>query len=311
MATMKHVFIIAFLLLIPTFAKADSFGNFTYQNGAFTTLSVPAQDYPVGIDNAGDVLMGEGNGTVIVNGNTVTSLNIPGEITVLPLAISPNGTVLGRAINVTSTYFSQTQGTLTLYPNAPGFLNGVNDNGQFVGTTFDGQKNFIYDAKTGSVTNISDGNSSFLKAINDNGAVLELTRNGTFIYKAGLFTPLVLPNGCSATAMNDIGTVVGNCFDAGSGSGFIDQNGFISYVNYAAPGNGDVFYTQLSGINDVGEVVGSFSDVPEPSSLASLLVGISALALVITLHKFLGLIVSGPWREMLAADQGNEGDRNV
>ena len=111
---------------------------------------------------------------------------------------------------------AETQGTVTLYPNAPGFLNGVNDNGQFVGTTFDGQKNFIYDAKTGAVTNISDGNSSFLKAINDNGAVLELTRNGTF---------------------------------------------------------------QLSGINDIGEVVGSFSDVPEPSSLVSLLVGIAALAL--------------------------------
>lgn len=125
MATMKHVFIIVFLFLIPTRAKADSFGNFTYQNGAFTTLTVSAQDYPVGIDNAGDVLMGEGNGTVIVNGNTVTSLNIPGEITVLPLAISPNGTVLGRAINFTSTYFTQTQGTVTLYPNAPGFLNGV------------------------------------------------------------------------------------------------------------------------------------------------------------------------------------------
>ena len=280
MGTMKRVFILAFLFLIPALAKADSFGNFTYQNGAFTTLiSVPAQDNPVGIDNAGDVLMAEGNGTVIVNGNTVTSLNIPGEITVLPLAISPNGTVLGRAINFTSTYFSQTQGTVTFYPNAPGFLNGVNDNGQFVGTTFDGQKNFIYDAKTGAVTNISDGNSSFLKAINDNGAVLELTRNGTFIYKAGLFTPLALPNGCSATAMNDLGTVVGNCFGAGSGSGFIDKNGLISYVNYAAPGNGDVFYTQLSGINDVGEVVGSFSDVPEPSSLVSLLVGIAALAL--------------------------------
>lgn len=79
--------------------------------------------------------------------------------------------------------------------------------------------------------------------------------------------------------MNDIGTVAGSCFGAGSGAGFIDKNGLISYVNYTAPGNGDVFYTQLSGINDVGEVVGSFSDVPEPSSLVSLLVGIAALAL--------------------------------
>jgi hypothetical protein len=83
--------------------------------------------------------------------------------------------------------------------------------------------------------------------------------------------------------MNDFGTVVGNCF--GAGSGFIDKNGLISYVNYTALGNGDVFYTQLSGINDVGEVVGSFSAVPEPASLVSLLVGISALALAITLQK--------------------------
>jgi len=75
-----------------------------------------------------------------------------------------------------------------------------------------------------------------------------------------------------------------DCF--GAGSGFKDKNGLISYVNYTVPGNGDVFYTQLSGINDVGEVVGSFSNAPEPSSLVSLLVGISALALAITLHKF-------------------------
>jgi hypothetical protein len=295
MATMKHGFIIAFLFLIPKLAKADSFGNFTYQNGAFTTLSVPAQDYPVGIDNAGDVLMGEGNGTIIVNGNTVTSLNIPGEITVLPLAISPNGTVLGRAINFTSTYFSETQGTVTFYPSAPGFLNGVNDNGQFVGTTFDVQKNFIYDAKTGVVTNVA--NSTFLVSINDHGTVLGIaTDRSNFIYNAGVFTALALPIGCRATAMNDNGAVVGNCLQGNELEGFVDQNGKVTYLNYVAPNNGDVFDTNITGINDSGEITGSFTNVPEPGSLLLLGVGIAALALAALQKRIriLGLILPQP-----------------
>jgi PEP-CTERM motif len=281
---LKRLALIIAILFVPALAKADSFGNFTFQNGRFSSIdNVPSTDTPVGIDNAGDVLMAENNGTVIVNGNTVTSLNIPGEITVLPLAISPDGTVLGRAINFTSTYFTQSHGTVTFYPTTPGFLTGLNDNSQFVGTSFDGQTNFIYDSKTGAITNVA--NSAYLVTINDQGTVLGRsagpTRN-SFLYNAGVFTTLALPTGCVATAMNDNGTTVGDCLN---GSGFVDQNGTISYLDYSAPNNGDKFDTFLTGINDSGEIVGSFANVPEPGSLLLLGAGITALALAVSLKN--------------------------
>jgi hypothetical protein len=281
----KRLALIILMIVIPALAKADSFGNFTFQDGLFSSINnVPSTDTPIGIDNAGDILLAEGNGTVIVNGASVTPLNIPGEITVLPLAISPNGTVLGRAINFTSTYFSQSKGTVTFQPNAPGFLNGLNDKCKFVGTSFDGQTNFIYDSKTGAITNVA--NSAHLVAINDQGTVLGWSGSPfkSFVYNSGVMTMLNLPAGCLARGMNDIGTVVGGCL---SGAGFVDQNGTITYLDYAAPNNGDKFYTSLVGINDSGEVVGSFSDVPEPGSLLLLGVGISGLALAISLKNSL------------------------
>ena len=283
---LKRLALIVAMLFLPVLAKGDSFGNFIFQNGQFFTINnVPSTDTPVGIDNAGDVLMAENNGTVIVNGNAVASLNIPGEITVLPLAISPDGTVLGRAINFTSTYFTQSNGTVTFYPNTPGFLNGLNDNGQFVGTSFDGQTNFIYDSKTGAITNVP--NSAFLVTINDQGTVLGWSAGpvrNSFTYSAGVFNTLALPTGCLATGMNDNGTVVGDCLN---GSGFVDQSGTISYLDYTAPNNGDKFVTFLSGINDSGEIVGSFTNVPEPGSLLLLGAGITTLALAISLRNSL------------------------
>jgi hypothetical protein len=283
---LKRLALTIAILFIPTLAKADSFGNFIFQNGQFSTINnVPSTDTPVGIDNAGDVLMAENNGTIMVNGNSVTSLNIPGEITVLPLAISPDGTVLGRAITFTSIYFTQSNGTVTFYPTTPGFLNGLNDHGQFVGTSFDGQMNFIYDSKTGAITNVA--NSAYLVTINDQGTVLGRSAGparNSFLYNAGVLTTLALPTGCVATGMNDNGTVVGDCLN---GSGFLDQSGTFSYLDYSALNNGDKFDTFLSGINDSGEIVGSFANVPEPGSLLLLSAGITALALAISLKNSL------------------------
>lgn len=273
----KGFILIVAMLFLPALAMADTTqGSFTYQNGVLTTLNVPSEDPPVGIDNFGDVVFGQ---AVLYNNQPGGQYLQLGSAAIVK-AVSEDGTRLSSGAGQ---YFTHTRFGTGVPVNAPGFLNGLNDNGQFVGTSFDGQTNFIYDSKTGAITNVA--NSAYLVTINDQGTVLGWSAGpvrNSFLYNAGVFTTLALPTGCVATGMNDNGTVVGDCLN---GSGFVDQSGTISYLDYTAPNNGDKYDTFLSGINDSGEIVGSFTNVPEPGSLLLLGAGITALALAISLKN--------------------------
>ena len=59
------------------------------------------------------------------------------------------------------------------------------------------------------------------------------------------------------------------------GEGFIYSNGVMTFINFDL--NGNTNDTELTGINDSGEVVGVFSDVPEPLASVQLLGGLVLL----------------------------------
>jgi hypothetical protein len=76
--------------------------------------------------------------------------------------------------------------------------------------------------------------------------------------------------------------------------GFIDTSGSIAYTSYKIPNNGDLTDTFFLGINNAGEVVGTYANVAESSSLVSLLAGLACLTMFVKLSTRQQLERSGP-----------------
>jgi uncharacterized membrane protein len=92
-----------------------------------------------------------------------------------------------------------------------------------------------------------------------------------FLWVNGTFTLISLPFGPSG--INDSGQIIGNL----GGFGYLDTNGIIQTI--AVPGSTS---TVAYGINDAGEIVGTFipAVVPEPASLVLAAAGLIGIALL-------------------------------
>ncbi len=120
------------------------------------------------------------------------------------------------------------------------FAQGINNSGDIFGIVaepFD--SNFLY----------QDGNFSLfpgIRGISNNGMILGVSASGPYILSGGIVTP-VNAQGESVLAINNSGTVlVSNGFLIGS---------TIHTINF--PGSTS---TTVRGINDLGEIVGSYQD---------------------------------------------------
>jgi uncharacterized membrane protein len=283
-------------LICASQAKADSTGVFTYQAGSFTTIPGSALDTPLGIDSAGDLLLatvGNIGGPVLLSGGTLTIISVPAATTEA-YSLSQNGTVFGSFITGTRTFFTDLSGSFSDFapPGSPRTTGNalINDKGQIILSNFSccNLPDFIYDVHTASVTpvNYPGATVTSLIAINNNGQVLGEASGGAsglvyFIYDAGTFTTLSLPAGCTPDGINDSDAIVGNCLKDGIFKGFLDQSGVITYIVY--DGNSNVNDTLISDINNSGEIVGTFSNVPEASTVSQLSIGLLFLA-VLTLR---------------------------
>jgi hypothetical protein len=125
---------------------------------------------------------------------------------------------------------------------------------------------------------------------NSFGQTTTVNNNGSFIVSSGgMLTPIALPTGCTAFGgINDSGQIAGVCLQAATTpggspffSGFIDTGGHIELVNYHAPHDGAINDTFFEGINNSGEVIGTFEHVPEPSAIVLLMAGLVALAIFV------------------------------
>lgn len=108
-----------------------------------------------------------------------------------------------------------------------------------------------------------------------------------FLFSGGSYTALDVPGSAStsATGINDAGQVVGSDFAGDRIHGFLLSGG--GFTSLDVPGS---ISTLARGINDAGQIVGSYTDpagithgflatpVPEPTTLALLGLGITALA---------------------------------
>jgi len=257
---MRKLFAVVVLLLSVSQAKAD--GILTFQSGSYTAVAnPPGGDVQVfGIDDAGQLLVSTQNGPYLFSGGSYDLVNAFGAPTVLVFALSENGTILGRYISGgTATYFTEAGGVAHNLPSV-GFLNNLNDHGQFIGTTFDGSGQFVYNSNTGSLSPTANG----AIAINDLGQVLGYFQSSGYILSPdGSIISLNLPAGCRPQAFNDSDQVAGNCFTNGKiqFNGFPYNNGTFTTINFNSSN------TIISGINDSGEIVGFATNVPEPGTL--------------------------------------------
>jgi hypothetical protein len=302
----RLLFISALLCLIlgtSSHVKADSSGVFTYQNGSFITINNSASDTPIGIDNAGELLLAIGGypGPIsLLNGSTLVPISLGPGFTG-GYGISGNGTILGSYTLGSRTYFTDLGGSITYVSSTASnlaFFTGINDQGQLIGdSVMFGQSPIEYNLNTSTATTISfpgaitilpginiPYDTTHLISINNEGEILgEASGNIYFIYDAGTFTTLALPAGYHPVDMNDNGQIVGNYINGqGIIEGFLDSSGTLSYINFN--GNSDVNDTIIEGINDSGEIVGLYSDVPEPATI--LFLGLSLIGLVVFKREF-------------------------
>ena len=165
--------------------------------------------------------------------------------------------------------FTENNGVFTnpidLSPNISTTVDGINDLGTFVGSSYLGGANFRgYIDVGGTVTYLTAPGASSTSAngINNANDVVGSYYDGQthgFLYRNGTYTTVDAPGATKTVAVgiNNAGQIVGWYVDAtGHTHGFVDTGGVFTTIDDPFGANG----TFVHGINDMGEIVGRYID---------------------------------------------------
>jgi len=201
-------------------------------------------------------------------------------ITTFGGAISNNGTVVGiftsSNLNGTQSFERFPNGRFSapiVFPAAPGtvtFAEGINIAGLICGyfSPPNESHGFFYDGQTYTRYDVPGANRTFLSGLNDAGDFIGYYYTGNpqvqtaFVSVAGTITPIEIPGVSivNPSAINNFGQIVGYYLDPVNPAlvhGFFrDADGALIYpLGY--PGSRT---SALSGLNDKGQIVGSWDD---------------------------------------------------
>jgi probable HAF family extracellular repeat protein len=293
----RFVLTILFLCEIQL-AWADAF---ILDNGVFTTFNVPGampnSTVATGVNDSGQIVgyfsdsAGQRYGFLDTDG-VFTTINFPGAALTAASGINNAGQIVGgfqATLAQLPQSFLDSSGVFSVVPVG----GDINDSGQIVGSV--GAPGITTETAAVLNTNgvlttlmlpFSNLASSEGIGINDSGQIVGVyfsSSNGTFVAHGfldsnGAFSSIDDPGaaGTYAYGINDSGVIVGfeQIGPQLTNAAFIDNNG--TFTTFQVPGGvGTVAYS----INDQGEVVGSFTPavVPEPTSFALLIAGLTAL----------------------------------
>jgi autotransporter passenger strand-loop-strand repeat protein/probable HAF family extracellular repeat protein len=207
---------------------------------------------------------------LISTGTDASGLNNEGQIVGSYESLNEGGEAFGA--------FIYNGGQFTALGGPGGNLNpveaiGINDDAQIVGAYSNGNGGFLYSG--GNYTSINDPNASrgisIPLGINDEGQIVGTyydgsgTRHG-FLYSYGSYTTINDPNagagGTVLNGINDEGQVVGTYYDSSNDlHGFLYGGGVYATIDYPSTGNFGTDNgngTSLNGINDNGQIVGTY-----------------------------------------------------
>jgi uncharacterized membrane protein len=284
--------------------SATAPNGFLYDNGIYTTLSVPSapQTEAMGINNAGQIvgvyLWGDAQQGFLYSGGSYTPLSA----NTIATGINDRGQIVGYYPAVPDQPTSGGPGFLysggTYTPIAvPGAqittAHGINNLDQIVGSSNLGA--FVYSG--GSYTILPNRPGDFGPwGINDRGQIVGFgsvaAHDGRFVgllYSGGTYTPIAVPGAYNTFAfgINNAGQIVGrddgpSC-QAAVGSpiaecGFVYDSNTLTFLSLIYPGNDT---TYANGINDRGQIVGSFAlQAPLPAALPLFATGLAGLGLL-------------------------------
>jgi len=292
---------------------SDRYGNtygFIYSDGTYTALDVPGSVYtqPLGINSSGQVVgLYYRNGSnspygFLYTDGTYITLNPPGSDASVAFSINASGDVVGDyGVENSQAVFLYSSGSYTTLAilGATVAAQQINNSGQIVGeyaASSSSQLNGYLYANGGYIA-LAPPNSAFSLAlgINESGQVVGYYGvNGVpppdfssieygFLYDNGAYTTLDFPGSDEsfALAINDSGQIVGDWELGLSEYGFLYNDGIYTILDVPNQSNYPTTFTELTDINDSGEIVGiygtSFAPVPEPSTWAMMLFGFAGL----------------------------------
>jgi len=251
-------------------------------NGSTTAMAL-------GVNSAGTVVGTDGNGNAFtLSGGTVNTFIPTGGTSATAFGINDQGTIVGQFVTSAATPgFIQTAPNTYITINAPSGPNtvnaqGINNNGLVVGFYLgtDGQVHGFManqsNAVSGTLTGTAIADPTIPPVAGEPGA--------TFVFSQVL-------------GINDQGIVVGYYGDSTTSQhGFLydthtGKYTFLDDPNASFNSNG-VEVTQITGINDAGEITGFYSDangvfhgfiatVPEPGSVLLLGIGLAASVIIV------------------------------
>jgi probable HAF family extracellular repeat protein len=247
--------------------------GFLYTNGALSAIDVPGSGYTYafGINDLGQIVGAYGVSSLVEEGflysnGIFSTIDVPGsEDFTEATAINDSSQIVGIYTglvgpNALTLGFLDVNGMFTTlyYPGSAGQFSlatepsGINNAGEIVGTVY------------------------IIPAGFPGGAV----PGYAFVYDNGVFSLMSVPGSLDTVAngINDSGQIVGYYIDGNDVQhGFLDTNGIFQTIDFpnALPGT-----TDLVGINDAGEIVGTFEPAPEPASSLFVVCGLAGIALL-------------------------------
>jgi uncharacterized membrane protein len=252
----------------------------------FTTIDVPRASLTAarGINDAGQIVGSftdsAGMHGFVLSGGSFTTIDVPGASSTHGGKINSKGQIVGRFTDSAGTHGYVLSGGSFTTIDVPGatvsfgtFASGINDADQIVGDFFvaTGQQHGFLDSGGNFTTIDVPGVMHSTAALDINNAsriVGYYDMKHGFLDSGGSFTTIEVPGAQSTFpfGINGTGQIVGWFGDTGLGQQCTDRNkkpthGFLEsggiFTTIDVPG---ATQTCAYGINDLGQIVGSFSD---------------------------------------------------
>jgi len=199
-----------------------------------------------------------------------TTINAPGGTTRIT-GINDSGTMVGYIGTTAISGFADTNGTFTIITNGATTTTtyAINNAGQIAGFYSNVIGSFVDTG--GSFSSIYGGiGGVYAVGMNDNGAVVGIgTGSHSFLSNNGVITSIDAPTagpigdystgGTYAGDINNLGQIVGWYANSTGSHGFMDIGGVFTIIDDPDA----VGISRLSGINDAGQLVGSYTDAAD------------------------------------------------